>query len=368
MDRMPSILALVPKEDACSMWRVWQPFAELERIGFPAGWAWIQDVRTVGFYATCHAIVMPRIQWTDAGQKQAMRWVDQLHEMGVAVIYEADDDLFSPAIHQRTRTIEDPNDDRTPEECEADRQARLFAVARCDGVTVSSQRLATVARQYTDKPVEVVGNYIDLAWWRKVTDGAERPFSELSIGWAGGIRAEADAAEMAVAWGRIAARFPHVRFVVAGWQLKCISDYVPAERLTRLPWRHLTEYPLSFVGIDIGCCPLEDTRFNHSKTPIKAYEYGAAGAAVVASPTVYGKVIRDGRTGYVAETADEWEDALAQLVVETGHRQAIARRWQQEVERDYSLAGNVWRWVDAWARIIEDFKAGQSRKLVLIGA
>ncbi len=344
------------------MWRIWQPFAELERVGVPVGWAWMHDVRTVGFYASASAIIMPRIQWTDSGQKQAQLWIDELHDMGVAVIYEADDDLFSPAIHHRTRTIDDPNDDRTPEQWEEDRQARLFAVGKCDGVTVSSQRLATVARQYTDKPVQVVGNYIDLAWWKRVTEGAERPFPELTIGWAGGIRAEADAEPMAQAWGQIAQRFPHVRFVVAGWQLKCISDYVPAHRLTRLPWRHLSEYPLSFVGIDIGCCPLEDTRFNHSKTPIKAYEYAAAGAAVVVSPPVYGKVIRHERTGYVAETAKEWEDALARLVVETGHRQTIARRWQREVEQRYSLAGNAWRWINAWSRIIEHFQAVQGLK------
>ncbi len=336
-------------------------------MGFPAEWAPMGDVRVAGFYPTACLVVMPRIQWTAAGQVKATAWVEQLHDMNVAIAYELDDDLLSPAIHQRTRTIDDPNDDRTPEQWEDDRQARLFAVGLCDGVTVSSQRLATVARQYTDKPVMVVPNYIDLAWWRKVTDGAERPFPELTIGWAGGIRAEADAAEMAIAWGQIAQKYPHVRFVVAGWQIKVFDDYLPPHRLTRLPWRHLTEYPLSFVGIDIGCCPLEDNRFNHSKTPIKAYEFGAAGAAVVASPTVYGKVIRHGRTGYIAETAKEWEQALERLVVETGHRQAIARRWQREVERDYSLVGNVWRWIDAWAKIIEDFKARQSLKLILTG-
>jgi hypothetical protein len=48
-----------------------------------------------------------------------------------------------------------------------------------------------------------------------------------------------------------------------------------------------TYRPLAHM-VDIGCCAVADTPFSRAKTPIKAWEYAAAGAAVVATPALYG--------------------------------------------------------------------------------
>jgi len=69
-------------------------------------------------------------------------------------------------------------------------------------------------REFTDKPVVVVPNAIDIAWWRRVQRLGHKITPGLTIGWTGGSRPDRDIEQMVVAWGRIAARFPEVHFLV----------------------------------------------------------------------------------------------------------------------------------------------------------
>ena len=211
------------------------------------------------------------------------------------MFFEADDDLFTPFVtHQQ---LERPRNDKTRAQLEADREAALWVLSKVDGCTVSTQHLASTVRRFTDAPVEVVPNAIDAGWFQEVQAGVSRIVPGPVIGWAGGNRPDADLEQMAQAWGRIAAAHPEVTFAVVGHQPPVISQHVPPERLLKVPWLHPEDYPKGLVGIDIGCCPLDDHPFNRCKSPIKAWEYALGGAAVVASPTVYGKVLRSTSSG-----------------------------------------------------------------------
>lgn len=200
----------------------------------------------------------------------------------------------------------------------------------------------------------VAPNAIDVEWFTAVQRHGTRPVEGLTIGWAGGNRPDGDLREMAVAWGRIAERHPAVTFMVIGHQPAVVSEYVPEHRLKRLPWRPQAEYPLGLVGVDIGCCPLEDRPFNRCKTPIKAWEYALSGAAVVASPTVYGTVIDDLVNGYLATSADVWEECLSILVENAEKRTDMARRLRRQVLERWSLRRNYRRWPEAWSRLMEE--------------
>ena len=119
-----------------------------------------------------------------------------------------------------------------------------------------------------------------------------------------------------------------------------------------MPWLHPEDYPKGLLGIDIGCCPLDDHPFNRSKSPIKAWEYALSGAAVVASPTVYGKVIRHAANGHLASTAGEWEHALAYLLERPKNRAVQAENLKRDVLERWALRKNSWRWPAAWHRLM----------------
>ena len=352
----PSAFAIVPDDrtnDACSMWRIWQPFSFLHLHGYPVGFARRQPLVVDHHQAAAAAgydlHLLCRVGAMPSDEAPMLGWFAQMRDAGKTVIYECDDDLFTPfSSDQLARRA--PNAPSAVQ-LEAERAACVWVLERCAGVTVSTQYLASVVRRFTAAPVEVVPNAIDAQWFERLVPLGRRTVPGLTIGWAGGHRPGPDFTAMAVAWGRLARRYPRVTFVVQGSQNREIARHVPAHRLHPLPWMTVFDYPHGLLNIDIGCCPLEDRPFNRAKTPIKAWEYALCGAAVVASPTVYQRVIDHGRSGAVVATADEWEEALSRLVEDEDRRRATAAALKADVLAKWSLKQNYWRWPAAWNRL-----------------
>jgi len=356
------VLALVGELDGCALWRILLPYAELQRQGFPMiEWGMRDDSRLAGIVHKFDAVILPRLHWPPEERTKAEQWFKALHKAGLAVIYEADDDLFTDGFVSRLVS----HHGYTREYAEERRDCILHAVRACDGVTVSNQRMATLARQITDKPVKVVPNFIDLRWFKRVQKRAERKVPGLTIGWAGGNRPDSDVAMMAEAWARIARRYPQVTFVIQGHHAKVFYDTVPNERIAMLDWMPIESYPAGLINIDIGCCPLGDTPFNRAKTYIKAMEYAASGAAVVASPTVYNKLLEHGVDGYICDTVDEWEAALSALVEDYTLRHDMSKALLAKVRREHSLEQNAWRWVEAWSEIVSEYRWRPARHIYL---
>lgn len=348
----PSVLALVGREKTGpDLWRVLQPITALEKRGYPCGW----DVRDNGLIGTIapmfDAYLLPRISWPPEQRKLAEGWFASIRRAGKLAIYDADDDVFTAAeTHRRVEL--GWTEGKTPEQLDAERFERIWCMQQCDGVTVSTQRLATIVRSFTSKPVCVVPNAIDLPWFREIVRKTPRQIPGLTIGWAGGRRHDRDVEQMAEAWGRVAGRYPSVRFVVQGWVPPVILEHVGRDRLAILPWMSLERYPAGLAQVDIACCAVADTPFNRAKSQIKAMEAAAAGSAVVASP-FYAGLVDNGSSGFIAESAGEWEDALAQLVEQHATRKMMARRLLRTVQKRHTLAGNLWRWPAAWSQIAE---------------
>ena len=354
--RAPRVLTLVPDASACAQYRAFQPIAELQRQGAPVGaveWGFHLDPRLDKVYLAFDAVVLARLRWEPGQPAFGKKWVDHLHACGLLVWYEVDDDLFSPwLVRQHLRGGILPEE--SPALKEAHRLARIHALQLCDGVTVTSQRLATVVRQYTDAPVEVVPNALDWRWFKRVLKvGAPRRVPPLTIGWAGGARPDADTEPMAWAWGQLAQKYPALTFVVAGHQPRPVYEQVPSQRIRAIDWLPLEVYPLGLRNIDIACCPLADAPFNRCKSAIKAWEASAAGAAVVASSTVYRQALRHGEDGYLCETKEDWLGALTRLVEDEPERRRVRENLRRRVAGEFSLEANVWRWPAAWARLRE---------------
>jgi glycosyltransferase involved in cell wall biosynthesis len=296
--------------------------------------------------------ILPRVSWPPHQRRLAEGWFAHVRRAGKIVVYDADDDVFTRAETER-RVELNWSEGKTPAQLDAERFERIWTLQQCDGVTVSTQRLATIVRGLTDRPVIVVPNAIDLPWFRAIVGATRRQIPGTTIGWAGGKRHDRDVEVMAQAWGRIAARYPAVTFVVQGHVAPVILEHVPVERLVILPWMPLQEYPRGLAQIDIGCCAVAETPFNRAKSNIKAMEYAAAGAAVVASPTLYSGLVDDARNGYIATTADQWYTALAAFVESESLRKIMARRLLKDVQKRHTLAVNLHRWPAAWSEIAE---------------
>jgi glycosyltransferase involved in cell wall biosynthesis len=362
--RGPSMLALVSDLNGSALWRVLWPMTALQRAGYRAEWdsnaALLVGALSVSPASPFDGYVLPRMSWPTAARPLALRWIEAIHDAGRFLVYDLDDDMLTSSDTYRRIEL-GLTSGKTFDQLEAERADRLWALRQCDGVTVSTKHLAAIVRSFTARPVIVVPNAIDVPWFRSVVRATRRQIPGITIGWAGGARADRDVEAMAEAWGRIAARYPGVRFIVQGHVPEVIVDEVWRDRLAILPWMSLERYPCGLAQVDIACCSVGPTWFNASKSPIKAMEAALAGSAVVATPTLYGQLVEHDVTGLLATTVDEWETALAALVERPSYRAILARRLVRHVERRWSLTENLGAWPAAWQTIAEDARSRRGR-------
>lgn len=356
---IPRTLVLTGEEKSASwQYRVSWPCKALSDHGFIADWCHARDVGGLSGLIEAgryNMVMTPRAHWST--QEESDAWIALVRNYGLAWMYEMDDDGWSEDIVKRQARLFDVEWNKGEQRLEEERQERVRLIRQADGVIVSSHRLAEVARSLTDRPVYFVPNLLDAGWFAERLQGSKRIIPPLTIGWSGGQRDEVDLAIMAEAWTRIAARFPHVRFVVQGLQPRILTGAVPSERLTLLNWISLPDYPRALLNIDIGCCGVAPgVGFNLAKTAIKWYEMTLSGAACVVSDTLYGAEARDGTDALVAETVDEWENQLARLIEDVPLRRKIQRNAKKIVTEKHALDSGWTKWLESFSGGLEYYR------------
>jgi SAM-dependent methyltransferase len=126
----------------------------------------------------------------------------------------------------------------------------------------------------------------------------------------------------------------------------------PQKRFT--PTSSYADYRALMARCEIAFLPLADTRFNRHKSDLKFLEASGHRLATIASPTVYGEAIRDGETGLIVHTPDEFLAALRSLLADPARALAIAEAARRHVAEHRMLAAQVasrFAWYrDLWAR------------------
>jgi glycosyltransferase involved in cell wall biosynthesis len=115
---------------------------------------------------------------------------------------------------------------------------------------------------------------------------------------------------------------------------------------TFCPWDESTE-AADLAGADIGISWLPADTWSQGKCGLKVLQYMAAGLPVVANPIgVQADLVRHGETGFLAETADEWHEAVARLAADPCLRQRMGALARRLVARDYHVTQGAAAWLD----------------------
>jgi glycosyltransferase involved in cell wall biosynthesis len=117
-----------------------------------------------------------------------------------------------------------------------------------------------------------------------------------------------------------------------------------------VPWRLELE-PDVFGSFDIGIMPLPDNPRARNKSAFKLLQYMAAGLPVVATPVGMNRdLVVHGWNGYIAESLDDWRDALARLASDPVLRRELGANGRALVaeKHDMRLAA------DAWVGVLEE--------------
>jgi glycosyltransferase involved in cell wall biosynthesis len=213
------------------------------------------------------------------------------------------------------------------------REAYRFkqAVRSADLCTAANQVLA--AHLQTINPrVSVIPMALDEKQW---TFAAKTPRANgLRIGWSGHPVNFGSIQRLEPVLAQIQREFPHVEYAIYSGE----KPQLPSLRFDHVAFNPGSEAE-AVRTFDIGLLPLPDDEFSRGKSPIKALQYLASGAAIVASPVGATKeffVEKD--TALFVNSPDDWLAALRKLIMDPKMRAELTMRGRSMFEQNFSVA------------------------------
>ena len=112
-------------------------------------------------------------------------------------------------------------------------------------------------------------------------------------------------------------------------------------------------YTAALHASDIALLPLRDTEFNRAKSDLKFIESAGHGAAVLASPIVYAATVRDGETGMIYHSPEEFAEKLDLLIKRADLRRTLAENAYRYVAEHRLLEQHMDDYIAAYREMFE---------------
>ncbi|OYX34662.1 MAG: hypothetical protein B7Y99_05020 [Caulobacterales bacterium 32-69-10] len=305
-----------------SITRLDQAHAELDRFG-------AADLIYIWRAAWDEVNVAPVIERAAAG--------------GVPVIFDIDDLIFDPSLVE-TDVIDGVRSQNHDPEAIKDYFSRLQRTLiasdfGCSPTPALSQLMQRWSMTHEKVAFRIPNGFDEAGMVRSRLAARARRAEEhdgfVRIGYAAGSRThQADFAQVAPAVARILREHPEARLVAFTGQwgpTLDVSEYAEFDGLAdQIEWRQfvpIENLPDEIARFDINLAPLETGNvFCEAKSELKYFEAALVDTPTIASPTEpYRIAIRDGVTGFLALTGDDWYAALKRLVTQPDLRKTVAR-------------------------------------------
>ena len=323
-------------ENPGHVYRVQRAVEAARALGAEALWFPLREVIPHG-EDIARANVM--VIWRAANGPEVAHALWVAHSHGVKVVFDVDDLMFDPGLATRREIDGIRSQDLTESDVAHHFQRVREVVVQADACTTTTEELARHLRSM-DRVTFVLPNLFDLPTWRASRLAVRRrvPAADgvLRIGYAAGTRThQRDFRHAATAVARLLRERPQCRLVLfrdpdTGRPLFDPGEYPAlAQRAAQIEWRDrvpLVELPAELARFDINLAPLEvGNAFCEAKSELKYFEAALVEVCTIASPTgPLRRAIRDGITGRLADTAEEWYRALCELADDATMRQRMA--------------------------------------------
>ena len=216
---------------------------------------------------------------------------------------------------------------------------RFFYGHRLDGlmakaaiVVAGNSYLAQRALQAGARRVEIVPTVIDLDRYHATTAKASELDGLQRIVWIGSPATVHYLKILSEPLQQLALRRPFVLRVIGGGEVR-----IKGVNVEFVQWTENSEVE-SIAGCDLGVMPLQDSPWERGKCGYKLIQYMACSLPVVASPVgVNSEIVQDGENGYLANTTQEWVEALDALLADAALRDRMGRVGRARVEDRYCI-------------------------------
>lgn len=216
---------------------------------------------------------------------------------------------------------------------------RRFFGRRLDGLMASSALVvggnAYLVQRAADAgspKVEIIPTVIDLDRYALIRGRVSLPDGLPRVVWIGSPATVHYLGVVESALRALAKRVPFVLRVIGGGGVQ-----IPGVSVEVIAWTEATEVA-SIAAADVGIMPLVDSSWERGKCGYKLIQYMACGLPVVASPVGVNKEIVSSRVnGFLANTTDEWVEALEELLVNRDLRETMGAAGRRLVESVYCI-------------------------------
>lgn len=240
------------------------------------------------------------------------------------VVFDFDDAIFYHPPQLRKTLLQRVRDSK----------AVARVIGQSDAVVAGNEFLKVYAAKYNDE-VFVIPTSIDIDKYI-VKDYTFSPTTgPLVIGWIGSPSTAYYLKLVTPVLARISQEYQIVVQVI-GANLE-----IPGVRIECKTWALENEVE-DLLNFDIGIMPLTDDEFTQGKCGAKLLQYMAVGVPGVASPIGVNKdIIKNGYNGFLADTEDDWYQALKCLIADYNKRYSIGIAGRKTVEEKYSIQKNA---------------------------
>ena len=178
---------------------------------------------------------------------------------------------------------------------------------------------------------------------------ASRPDRPISIGWIGSPSTYVLVPPLLPMLRELAdQRGVRIRIVGAG----SAAERDQFDGLDLIEWSEAGEIA-EVQAMDIGIMPLQDLPFQRGKCGYKLIQYMACALPVVASPVgVNTMIVEDGKTGFLADSHDQWRIALNCLIDHADLRHSMGEAGRRRAIEAYSLQAHAPRLVEVMRQAV----------------
>lgn len=334
----PRILIIAELSIAqCKKYRVTQKQQMFEYLGVECAVVRWNDTQLCMDALSTHSLV---IFYRVPGFQNVIDIIEEAKRLNIHTIWEVDDLIFDREILAASKTLAELDEDTLAGLLNG---ACLYrdAMLACDSGIASTEGLAAEMRRAGLSDVKVIENALD----QQTLLGAEELHTKVTeseelvrIVYGSGTNTHnVDFAEAADAILEVMRCFPNVRFRLIG-----LLDLPPGfegfeSRIERIPYCEYNEYLCRLAECDINIAPLENYIFNEAKSNIKFLEAAVVNVPSVCSPmSAFKSAIKDGVSGFLCDSTQEWISALTLLINSPALRKSIAARAHESIIERYS--------------------------------
>lgn len=209
---------------------------------------------------------------------------------------------------------------------------KIDSVMKYAGVVIAGNRyLAQRAKDAGAKHIEIVPTVVDLKRYEVPGKKKEGPFV---IGWIGTSSTFEKHLLLIKDWLIKAQQLYGVELHVIG---VANTEVFLGDHVKLIPWTEDTEVA-QLARFDVGIMPLKNSPWEQGKCAYKIIQCLALGIPVIASKVgMNAEVCIPGETGFLANTEQEFMDALKVLINDESARKEMGRKGRALVEKTYNL-------------------------------